>query len=189
MALGATLLALLAPGCGGGGDAPDASAPAETIDKPAPPLRAGAVLINTDGGYSVGAPHGWIPEQQGGVTVLTSPDRVVTVAVTSDRTDEALAADPAAIARTAIQSLPGFAGIHVAAAAPFKAHYPAVEVTGTARRVADKLDQAFRSFVLVRAKLAVFTVLASRVAKSHSPFATQVDAIVRSLRGRPVTVG
>jgi hypothetical protein len=184
----AATVALLA-GCGGGDDEPTASAPAETIDAPAAPFPGGAALINTDGGYSVGAPHGWTPEQQGGVTVLSSPDHVVTVAVTSDRTDEALGAEPAAIAATAIQSLPGFTAIGVGKTRPFEAHYPAVEVTGTATRSSDKLRQAFRSFVLVRPGLAVFTVLASRGAKSPSPFASQVDAIVRSLRGRPVTVG
>jgi hypothetical protein len=192
-ASGVAALALFAAGCGGGGgggddSGPVATAPAETIDAPAPPFPGGVTLINTDGGYTVGVPHGWAPERQGGVTVLTSPDHVVTVAVTSDRTGEALATPPAAIARAAIESLPDFTNIRGAGGAPFKAHYPAVKATGTATREADNLRQAFRSFVLVRPNLAVFTVLASRGAKTHSPFASQVDAIVRSVRGRPVTV-
>jgi hypothetical protein len=120
--------------------------------------------------------------------VLRSPDGVVSVAVTADRTDEAVEAPPGEIARGAVTSLPGLTGAHAGEALPFKAFYPGVEALGTGTRTSDNLKQSFRSFVLVKDEAAAFTALATQNAKAKSPFAGQVEAIVRSIRGRPVSV-
>jgi hypothetical protein len=182
--------ALALVGCGGGGGDEDAPAPrpAEIADAPAKQFPGGTVAVDEGAGFTIGVPHGWSASRESGVTVLGSPDGVVTVAVTADRTEEALETAPDAIAQSAIESLPGIENAKVAAAQPFRAFYPAVSAAGTATRTGDGLRQELRSFVLTRPDLAVFTVLASRNAKARSPFNSQVDAIVRSLRGRAVSV-
>jgi hypothetical protein len=187
--LAAALAAALLAGCGGGGgSAAPPDRPPETVDPAAKPPPGWTTTTNSLAGFTIAVPHGWQPAARGVATLLTSPDRAVTVAVTADRTDEALAAPAEAVARGTILDLPGFTELKVFRAVPFHGRYPGAEADGNGLRTANGLRQRFRSLLLRRDGVAQFSVLISANGKSHSPFAEQADAIARSIRGRPVQV-
>lgn len=186
--LAAALAAALIAGCGSGDSNPPPARPAETVDTAAELPADWTSTTNEPAGFTVGVPHGWAVEPREVATLLISPDRAVSVAISADRTDEALAAAPEEVARATIEGLPGFEQIQTLGHRPFRAHYPGVEVIGEGVRTSNGLRQRFRSIVLQRPHIAVYSILASRNLSAASPFAEQVDAIVRSLRGRPVAV-
>jgi hypothetical protein len=186
----ATLLAALAiaqiAGCGSG--VKTTTSPMETVDPPASLQRGWSTYVGRVGGFTVGVPPGWTIEQQGTSTVLRSPDKLAAISITADRTDAALSVPLESFATSAAKGLSGFEQLTVGAVTPYADHYDGVAVAANGRLKATGVLQRLKLVVLRRDNLAAFPVLATENARKRSPFESQVDAVVRSLRGRPVEV-
>lgn len=120
--------------------------------------------------------------------MLSSPDKLVAISVTSDRTEAALAAPLESIAAGASKGLSGFEQLRVGGVMPFADRYDGVAVTAAGKLAASGVSERLKLVVLRRDSLAAFPVLATENARKRSPFASQIDSIIRSLRGRPVEV-
>jgi len=187
----ATAIAVLGlSACGDdGGDAGSTTTarPAETTDPPAKPPRRWHKYINPTAGFSISVPPAWKILPNGAITVLRSPDKVVAVSATADRTDEALDTPLEEYAATTLANLKGFTELKPTgnrAYAP--AAYPAAIATADGRLESSGVPQRLTLVVLRREGIAAYAVLATHNAKIRSPFVEQVDAIIHSLRGRPV---
>jgi hypothetical protein len=128
----------------------------------------------------------WTTETSGSSTLLRSPDQVVAISVSADRTDEALATPLERYASAAAENLDGFTGLRVLSTGPYDAHYPAAVARARGTLTSSGVKQRLSLVVLRREGVAAYPVLATRNAGVRSPFARQIDPIVRSLRGRPV---
>ncbi len=189
-ALLAVLLGLLLSGCGGGGDdGPEpVERPVEKADPPAKLPPGWRTLTNTAGGFTIGVPPGWTTKLRGTTTVLGSPDKLVAISATADRTDEALRAPLERFALGAAEALSGFENLKVEDSAQFKHRYQAVAVGATGTLAESGVKQKLLLVILRRDNLATYPVLAATNVGRRSPFASQIPGIVRSLRGRPVEV-
>lgn len=174
-----------------GADAP------ETADEPAELPGGWSREVNAEAGFSVGVPPGWgfenTPSGQG--SIVTSPDQLIAVTVTADRTSGALELPLDEFAtRTAeafggeVLGARGFKDLKVTRAVPFKGTpYDAVAVRaiGTSKRSGDRE----RLFVVVvrREGQAAYVVISRENAEQRSEVASrdEVKGIIRSLRGRP----
>ncbi len=181
------LVALLS-GCGddGGPSTTAATRQAETIDPPAKPPKRWQSYINPTAGFSISVPPAWTVATNGATTLLGSPDKVVAVSITADRTDEALDAPLEQYAADALENLDGFTDLKPTGTRPYEAQYPAAIATGDGKLETSGVAQRLTLVVLRREGIAAYPVLASRNAGVRSPFVEQVDAIIHSLRGRPV---
>ncbi len=178
-------------GCGddGGGNTSTPRA-AETADPPAKLPAGWLTEVNRPAGFTVGVPPLWSANLDGGTTVLTSPDKLIAISISADRTGEALEAPLDGFATATAEGLGGFEGLKVGSPRSFKgAAYPGVEVTGRGRQSESKVPQRIQLVILRREGIASYPVLAAINTRKGSPFDEQVDRIVRSLRGRPVEVG
>jgi hypothetical protein len=185
LAIGITLLA----GCGGGAGGSDTSTttrPAETTDPPAKPPKGWQTYINPVAGFSVSVPPAWTVEPSGGSSLLRSPDKVVAISITADRTDEALKAPLESYAADTLKNLSGFTGLKPTGVRPYKAQYPAAIATADGKLTSSGVKQRLTLVVLRREGIAAYPVLASRNAGVGSPFVKQINAVIHSLRGRPV---
>ena len=179
VAIAITVLA----GCGGGGGGSDTSTmprPAESTDPPAKPPKGWQTYISPVAGFSVSVPPAWTVEPSGGSSLLRSPDKVVAISITADRTDEALNAPLESYAADTLKNLSGFTGLTPTGVRPYKAQYPAAIATADGTLASSGVKQRLTLVVLRR------EVLASRNAGVNSPFVKQIDAVIHSLRGRPV---
>ncbi len=181
-------LAALLPGCDLSSEdkAAPRPRPAEKVDKPAELPAGWRTEINRSAGFTVGVPPGWRLRPSGTSTVLTSPDRQVAISVSADRTDEALTVPLDRFAAGTAKSLSGFSKLKVGKPGDYKAHYPASRVSATGKLKKSGVRQRLGLVILRRPNLAAFPVLAATNV-GGSPFTRQIDQIVRSLRGRPVT--
>jgi hypothetical protein len=185
IAVGITVLA----GCGGGdggSGSPATPRPAETTEPPAKPPRGWQKYISPVAGFSVSVPPAWTVAPSGGSTLLRSPDKVVAISITADRTDEALNTPLESYATETLKNLDGFTGLTPTGVRPYKAQYPAAIATADGKLASSGVKQRLTLVVLRREGIAAYPVLASRNAGVRSPFVKQIDAVIHSLRGRPV---
>lgn len=103
--------AALLAGCGGtsGGPAP-APASTETAQRPARVPQGWTRELNRDHGFSIALPPGWKPAPGRAVVLYRSPDRLVALSLSVDRTEEAFTSPPAEFARQALSALRGYRG-------------------------------------------------------------------------------
>jgi hypothetical protein len=176
-------------GCGGGNSDSGTSTtahPAETTEPPAKPPRGWQKYISPVAGFSVSVPPAWTVEPSGGSTLLRSPDKVVAISITADRTDEALNTPLESYAAETLKNLDGFTGLTPTGVRPYKAQYPAAIATADGKLASSGVKQRLTLVVLRREGISAYPVLASRNAGVRSPFVKQIDAVIHSLRGRPV---
>jgi hypothetical protein len=189
VAVATAVLSSLA-GCGGGGSGSSSgttpTGPAETIDPAAKPPRGWQTYISPVAGFSVSVPPAWTVAPSGGSSLLSSPDKVVAISITADRTGEALDAPLESYAADTLKNLSGFSGLTPTGVRPYKAQYPAAIATADGTLASSGVKQRLTLVVLRREGIAAYPVLASRNAGVSSPFVKQVDAVIHSLRGRPV---
>lgn len=199
-----TGLALLAiAGCGGDDDGPEGSnGPEQEPEKVERPeqvkgLPAGWELErNSAQGFSLGAPPGWREggdclgggAAPGAVTILCSPDRLVTLSVQADRTDEALELDPGEFAsRTMTGLADSYDGLEPGKPRPFKARYEGASVAGEGRAVGSRVEQDVQVVVLRRDGVANFTaVIAANAEKPTGPAVELAEKALETLRSQPV---
>jgi hypothetical protein len=175
-------------GDGGGGDSTTPRA-AETADPPAKLPAGWRTETNRPAGFTVGVPPAWSANLDGSTSVLRSPDRLVAISVSADRTDEALDAPLEGFATATAEGLGGFEDLKLGSSRPFEgAAYPGVEIAGSGRQSETGVPQRVELVILRREGIASYPVLAAINDRRSSPFVEQIDRIVRSLRGRPVEV-
>jgi hypothetical protein len=184
--IAAALTAASLAGCGGGGDTSPPPRPAETIDPPAKLPAHWQTEVNPVAGFSIGVPPAWTSVQSDSSTLLRSPDHVVAISASADRTDEALATPLERYAAGAAENLNGFRGLRLLGTRPYDAQYPAAVARAAGTLTSTGVKQRLSLYVLRREAVAAYPVLATRNAGVRSPFAHQIDPIVHSLRGRPV---
>jgi hypothetical protein len=189
VALAATIAALIA-GCGGGGDGSPPPRPVEKADAAAKLPAGWRTEVNRQAGFTIGVPPVWKAEVSNGIsTQLTSPDKQVAIRVSADRTDEALALALDRNAADTASGLQGFSDLKlIGSPAPYPHRYEGASVEAKGTLAATGVPELLEVIVLRRDRLTVFPILVERRAGKRSVFAQQIDPIVHSLRGRPVSV-
>jgi hypothetical protein len=174
-------------GCGGGDEAaPPPERPRETVDK-LPKLPAGwHEYVNHQAGFAIGRAPGWRAQHHGAGTLLRSPDRLVAISISAERTTEAIDFPLDKYAFQAAEALPGFKGLKVRRPHRFKAQYnaQAVEATGRSKH---GVRQELLFIAMRRDHVATYAVLVAGNAEKDTRFYTaEALRMVRTLRGRPV---
>jgi len=184
------VLALGLAACGSDDEAqaPDVERKPETTQElPKLPhgFEAEASRVN---GLAFGRPPGWSVDEEGVATQLLAPDELVVMSLTADRTDEALAGDPATLATRTFTALQGYEGeLDPSEPRRFKHRYEASEVRGEGVSASTGVPQRLRVIVLEREGVAVVTAVIAENAKEKAPAEVeQALDTLRTLRTRPV---
>jgi hypothetical protein len=198
---GLTASALLVAGCGEDDESspPPPPRPPETAEKLPKlprgwkPLRSGAQ------GFALGSPPGWregrkcfgrrARVQPGAATMLCSPDRLVSVGISADRTIEAVEVPLDEFASRALTALSnsGFGGaLEPDEPKPFKGRYVGVRMSA-AGRAKTGVRQRVDLVVLRRDSLVTFTAaIAANAKQPTAPAVRLAERSLRTLRSRPV---
>jgi hypothetical protein len=187
----ACLVAACSTGCGGGGDDPTTTTRGpETSDPPADLPRRWNTEVNRAAGFSIGVPPGWFERRGGGLaTLIYSPDRRVAVSISADRTDESLDQPLDVLVRAIATSLRGqsFEWVRAGKTKPLPHRYEAVTLSATARSRRG-VSERLQVIGVRRDGLADYTLLVARRATvPRRLYRLDVERMIRSLRGRPVS--
>jgi hypothetical protein len=180
----AAAVALAGAGCGDG-NGTTTTGPVESADRAELP-RSWSRHTNFDAGVSLGIPPLWRAKDRGIRTLVHSPDQLLAITVTTDRTDEAIEIDLDDWARRVADALPGFGELGGIEPRPFEHPYPAV-----AFDVADgDVDGSADGLLLValeREGLVKVTALAAwNAAKTPRRDIRTAVRVLRTIRTRPV---
>jgi hypothetical protein len=158
--------------------------PVETSD-PLPKLpRDWSREVSRDVGFAIGVPPRWTASERRRSSLFRSPDRLVPVSVSADRTAEGLAVPLDEYATRVADSLRGFRNLKAGKPRPFRAHYDAVAVPATGDANGG-VPQRLLVVVERRDGLVTYTLLVARNAKvGAGAHGDEVRRMVRSLRGR-----
>jgi hypothetical protein len=204
---GASLLAAgaLAAALGGCGEKEEPEVqppprPAERSERVPKLPPAWTEARNEDQGFALGVPPWWrlgrdcLPHGRtpGATTVLCSPDRLVTLSVSADRSDEALELAPGAFAVRATERLGEERyprGLEAGRPRPFGTHYNGVVLRAQGKAAAG-VEQDVSVVVLRRAGIANFTaVIAANAGKRTGPAVRLAERALRTLRSQPPRAG
>ena len=196
-------LGSLAFACGGSDDDADsmssttASEP-ETAEHVGKLPKGWTAARNPDLGFEMGRPPGW-PEGRdclrkgadpGTATVMCSPDELVTLSVSADRTDEAFEIGAAEFAGRTMAGLGDSYedGLDPRKPKPVKGHYEGASVTAQGTAMATGVDQDVTVVVLRRDSVANFTaVIAANADKPTAPAVRLAERALQTLRSQPVS--
>jgi hypothetical protein len=172
--------------CGGGDDSAPAERPRERADK-LPKLAEGwKPYVDRRVGLAIGRPPGWLARTRGRSVLLRSPDRLVAISLSADRTVEAVEFPLSDFVVDAAEALPGYRRLKVGRARPFAAKYPARSVRATG--IEDGVRQRMLFVALRRKDVVTYPVLVARNdERSSGYYYDEGLRIVRTLRGRPPT--
>jgi hypothetical protein len=198
---GLTAGALLVAGCGEDdeSDPPPPPRPQESVEKLPKLPRGWTPLRSSAQGLALGSPPGWregskcfgrrARVQPGAATTICSPDRLVSVAISADRTIEAVEVPLDEFASRALSSLSdsGFGGgLEPGRLKNFKGRYVGVRI-GAAGRAKTGVMQRVDLVVLRRDRLVTFTaVIAANAKQPTAPAVRLAERSLRTLRSRPV---
>jgi hypothetical protein len=196
MAAAAALLVAVAAGCGEREEPEPTTIPVLERPEQVPKLPGGwKVVMVPEQGLELGLPPGWRKGRKclakkappGTATVLCSPDKLLTLSITADRTDEALELPPEDFALRVMAGLnenyqrplkPG-------KPKPFKAHYDGAKVRASGK-VAKGVRQDVSVIVLRRDDIANITaVIAKHAARATSQHTKFAERTLRTLRSQP----
>jgi hypothetical protein len=172
-----------------GSDATEPAPPAETAD-PIPRLPAGwTKSVNAAGGFALGVPPGWSEQSDRAKTTLRSPGSSVVVAITADRSEDALDQDLDAYALGIAERLEPGAQQRPLRPLP-RSDDPAYETAGAVVIDAPASDtggaKRLEVIIVRRRDLAAYPLLiASDAAVERAELDPVTAKLVRSLRGRP----
>lgn len=193
-------LALGTAGCGGDDEGTTASTATEpeTAEHVGKLPSGWTVVRNPDLGFEMGRPPGWPDGRDclrkgadpGTATVMCSPDELVTLSVSADRTDEAFEIDAGDFAGRTMAGL-GDAyedGLDPRKPKPVKGHYDGAVVTAQGTATATGVDQDVTVVVLRRDSVANFTaVIAANAHKPTTPAVRLAERALGTLRSQPVS--
>ena len=194
--------------CGGDGEATSTTA---TADKAVPDQAEKAekvpdlpqgwtVLSDPVQGFRLGAPPGWKDGRDcllkgaspGEVTVLCSPDKLVSLSITADRSADGLTLDPADFAQQTIDQLAteGFRGpLDAGEPKPFDARYRGASVTGKGT-ASSGVRENVTVVAMRRDGVATFAaVIAANADKPTEPAVELAEKALRTLRSQPLGGG
>jgi hypothetical protein len=187
--LAIALSAVAIAACGSDATTHDGEAPDERL-QPVPELPRGwKVETNSGGGFALGVPPGWRAARDGIRTRLSSPDELVGISVTPDRSDEPLDADLEQLTEaTAIQYGRQFDDFEIKGTKRYDHQYDAFSAAAKAK---DKdVGQEVELVLLRRDGIVTFTVVTQRNERFGSGvYVPTIDRVVRSIRSRPVGAG
>jgi hypothetical protein len=182
-------LFVAAAGCGGSegeSSAVDQPTEAETAQTLPELPRGWSEYRNAAGGFALGLAPGWRSREIGTRSLIRSPERLVALTISADRTDNALALEPGASAIRTLEALPGFeGGVDPGDPRPLRHRYQAVQVeaTGTSKGIRQRL----RLVLLRRDDVAVITALVAENADQDAGAQAETAlAMLRTLRTQPV---
>lgn len=170
-------------------------APTETVDDPAELPKGWTEQVNAEAGFTIGVPPGWEAEPTAGGqgSIFRSPDGLIVMTVTADRTQGALqlpldefATRTAETFGSEVVGRQQFKDLKITRPAPFEDVYEAEAVRAIGRsKKTGTLERLF--VVVVRREDQAAYVFVSRENAEQQPTADRDDvkAIIRSLRGRP----
>lgn len=197
------VVASLVAGCGSGGDSEDASTearPAESAERVGDLPQGWETISNDTQGFEIGAPPGWgegeacgpqAPAARGGTTLLCSPDRLVTVNVSVDRTSEALDLSPDESATRMLEAISAqsFEGkLEPAKPRLVKGHYDGASVESEGR--SGDLRQTVEVVVLQREQLAAISAVIAANAEENAEAGVKLaEQALGTLRTQPVGSG
>ena len=158
--------------------------PRETVDR-LPPLPAGwKPLVDGRVGFAIGRAPGWRAERRGQTVLLRSPDELVAVSISADRTLEAVEFPLGESVERAANAVPGYRRLEVGRPRPFRDEYPAQAVGASGVR--EGVRQRMLFIALRRRDVATYPVLVARNAEMKSGYYyDEALRMVRTLRGRP----
>ena len=170
--------------CGGGDDTTPAERPREKADK-LPKLPEGwKPYVDRRVGLAIGRAPGWLARTRGRSVLLRSPDRLVAISISADRTVEAVEFPLDDFVVDAAGALPGYRRLKVGRPRPFTAKYPARSVRATG--IENGVRQSMLFVALRRKGLVTYPVLVARNDETRSVYYYDEGLrIVRTLRGRP----
>jgi len=173
------------PACGSSDPEEDVEAPEETAQSVPGLPGSWKIDHNEAGGFALGAPPGWRTTSKGAQTQLRSPDRLVVITVTPDRTDELVDTDLEELAdATGVRYGEQFEDFRLGKTARYGHAYDGYSVSARGRR--DGVDQEIELILLRRDKLVTFTVIVQRNEKfGTGAYGPTIDRVVRSIRSRP----
>ncbi len=202
----AALVAAAIAGCGSGGGGSSTKVPGhaskpdqpETVDSPAKLPDGWKTVVNKQAGFSIGLPPGWSVKPTEGAqgSVLSSPDELIAMTITADRTSGALELPLEDFATRTAQALGSdvvgddrFNNLFVTKPAPFRMPdgYEAAAVRASGRAARTGLDELIFVVVVRRPGDAAYVVVSRENAEHPSKLSSRDDdkAIIRSIRGRP----
>jgi hypothetical protein len=188
--LACALLVAPVAGCGSSGTSTSSTTPAETAQR-LPKLPAGwRPHANPAIGYAIGLAPGWkARDVHGQVSLIRSPDHLVSVRLTADRTPEALDVPVTEFASQALESLPGYGRLPAGRARRVRGTpLQAGEADAVAVAKSNGVRTELRVVVLRRPELVNYTAVVSANAAQAPP--AEVALALRmlgTLRDRPVT--
>jgi hypothetical protein len=170
--------------CGEDEPAAPPERPRETVDK-LPKLPPGwKPYVNRRVGFAIGRAPGWRAVHRGASTLMRSPDHLVAVSISADRTFAAVEFPLDDYVKQAAEALPRFRKLEVGRPRPFRDEYPAQAVG--AEGVKDGVRQRLLFIALRRRGVVTYPVLVARNAEKKSGYyADEALRMVRTLRGRP----
>jgi hypothetical protein len=183
--LAALCLVVAIAACGDEDEPAPPERPRETVDK-LPELPDGwKPYVDRQVGFAIGRPPGWRAAHRGASTLLRSPDHLVAVSVSADRTLGAVGFPLDDYVEQAAEALPRFGRLEVGRPRPFRDEYPAQAVR--AEGVKDGVRQRLLFVALRRRGVVTYPVLVARNAEKKSGYyADEALRMVRTLRGRPL---
>jgi hypothetical protein len=135
-------------------------------------------------GLGIGRAPGWLARTRGRSVLLRSPDRLVAISISADRTVEAVEFPLNDFVVDAAEALPGYRRLKVARPRPFAAKYPARSVRATG--IEDGVRQRMLFVALRRKGVVTYPVLVARNDEKRSGYYYDEGLrMVRTLRGRP----
>jgi hypothetical protein len=181
--------AALLPACGEDAAAPPGERPPETAEELPKLPRGWEPHRNAAGGFALGRPPGWAADDRGPVTRLASPDELVAVTITADRTDEALELPPDEFATATLGALPGYREpLEARQAKPFRHPYRAAQARATGVAERSGVRQRVLVVALRRDELATVTaVVAANAERPTGPARRDALRALKTLRTRPVS--
>lgn len=164
LAIGSTLVSLVAAvalaACGSDDPAPTTTTrEAETAEVLPELPRGWNPYVNRAAGFSLGRPPGWEASEEGRATLFRSPDELVAMTISADRTDEAQELPLKEFATRTFSALSGLKEIEFGEPERFRSHYDGVLLEGRARRVKNRLLEKIRVIVLRREGLATISAV------------------------------
>ena len=197
-ATAAAIVAGLVAGCGGSDPDPGPQAEPRPREKAEglPELPEGwTKLENKSQGLAFGVPPGWKRGTdclRGGTTpgttsVICSPDKLVSLAVTADRSEQALELPPAEFAVRTMEGLEteGYRSLDPEKPKDFKGHYNGTSLKASGK-AATGVRQNVKVVVLRRDDYANFTaVIAANAERPTGPAVELAERSLRTLRSQP----
>jgi hypothetical protein len=190
LAICALFLAAVASGGCGSSSVTTPPAVVESAQAPAKLPPGWRRHLDNSHGFSMGLPPGWALNDNGDSILLRSPDHLVALSLSVDRTADAFASPPPAFARQTLVALPGYEDKLVPG--------PPQKLTGTpleasivrSRGVTSKegVHQDVEVAVLRRDTLVNYTgVIAANAASTPAPELGDARRILQTIRDLPIS--